>query len=261
MPTGMDTLSADAVAQGLNTQVVGRNVLYYPSLTSTMDIARQGALAGAAEGTVVIAGRQTAGRGRLKRAWFAPTGNIALSVILYPRAPDLPSLVMLASLGAVHAIRAVTGITGAIKWPNDVLIDGRKVCGILIETSVQRDTVAYAVIGIGVNVSLVPADFPEIAATAASLSALAGEEISRVTLTRELLRQLDRLYVGVRQGDSVFEEWRASLVTLGQTVRVKSAEDTRDGLAEAVDRDGTLLLRSPDGKLTRIFAGDVTLGD
>jgi BirA family biotin operon repressor/biotin-[acetyl-CoA-carboxylase] ligase len=256
-----ELFSSDSIIYDLGTRIIGRRVLYFPRLTSTMDAARQEALGGTAEGTVVIAGEQTAGRGRVKRSWFAPAGNIALSVILFPRLADLPSLIMLASLAVVHSLRTITGIEAQIKWPNDVLIHGRKVCGILIETDVRKERVEYAVIGIGVNVDLTPNDFPEIEATTTSLSRETGKQISHLSLVRGLLIALDRLYLSLKAGDSLYEEWRDNLVTLGRHVRVRSGDSISEGIAESVDRDGSLLLRSPDGKLTRIDAGDVTLRD
>ena len=132
-----EELSSQAIQNSLVTHIIGRRVLYYPSLPSTMDAARQEAISGAEEGTVVIAGEQTAGRGRLKRSWLGPTGNIAMSVVLYPRLSELPSLIMLASLGVVRSIEAVTSLKTDVKWPNDILIRGRKTSGILVETDAR----------------------------------------------------------------------------------------------------------------------------
>jgi BirA family biotin operon repressor/biotin-[acetyl-CoA-carboxylase] ligase len=255
----MDELTADAVSRALPVQIIGRRILHYPTLTSTMDAAREEALKGASEGTVVIADEQTAGRGRLKRTWFAPSGNLALSVILYPRITDLPSLIMLASLSVVHAIRRVTGVKAGIKWPNDILINGKKVCGILIETNVQKAHVEYAVIGVGINVNIRPADFPEITALATSLSAEAAKRVSRLAVVRALLEELDMLYRKLKSGGSLYEEWRDRLLTLGQHVTVTSGLVAQDGVAESVERDGSLLLRTAGGETTRVIAGDVTL--
>ncbi len=258
---GEDKLSAAAIARGLNTRFVGQRILYYPSLTSTMDVARQEAQRKAAEGTVVVADEQTSGRGRLKRVWHSPKGNLALTVILRPTSTFLPSLVMLASLAVVHSIELVTGLKPQIKWPNDVLIDGRKICGILIETDVRGDTVNYANIGIGVNVDLRLAQFPEIVSTATSLSYQIGKEVSRLTLIRALLVEIERLYLALSSGASLYEEWRDNLLTLGKHVRAKMGDATWEGVAESVARDGNLWLRRPDGSLTKIIAGDVTLRD
>ncbi len=256
-----NNLSAVLITNGLKTRFVGQRTIYYPSLTSTMETARQEAQQGAEEGTVVIADEQTAGRGRLKRVWLSPKGNIALSVILRPSMTHLPSLIMLASLAAMHSIEAITGLKPQLKWPNDVLIRGKKVCGILIESKIQAGTLEYAIIGTGVNVNLRLADFPEILPIATSLSHELGTEVARVTLVRHLLVEIERLYLTLQAGESIYEEWRDNLVTLGKRVRVKSGETTQEGIAESVARDGSLLLRRPDGSLTRILAGDVTLRD
>jgi len=256
-----DGLSADLISKGLETRFIGRNVLYYPSVTSTNEVARQQARQGAAEGTVVIADEQTAGKGRLKRTWLTPGGNIAVSVILYPKLAVLPSIIMLASLAVVHSIGSATGLKAGIKWPNDVLINGKKVCGILIENDLQGNKVNFSITGIGINVSLSPADFAELQYPATSLSTELGNEVSRPDIIRRLLAGMERLYLTVSEGGSIFEEWRDSLVTLGREVRVTAGETVYEGVAESVARDGSLLLRAPGGSLTPVVAGDVTLRD
>ena len=254
-------LSPASITNNLETHFVGKRVIYYPSLASTMEVAKREAQQGAAEGTVIVADEQTAGKGRIKRAWLSPKGNIALSIIFYPHIASLPYLIMLASLAVVHTIEAVTGLKSQLKWPNDVLIKGRKVCGILIESKVRGDIVDYAIIGIGVNVNLRLYDFPEILPTATSLSDELGRDVSCLSLIRRLLVEIESLYSTLSSGDSIYEEWRDSLVTLGRRVRVKSGENAYDGIAESVAKDGSLLLRCSDGTLTKIVAGDVTLRD
>jgi len=256
-----DSLSPAHITKDLEARFVGQRVIYYPSLASTMDMARQEAQQGAAEGTVILTDEQTAGRGRMERVWLSPSGNIALSIILYPSLSYLPFLIMLASLAVVHSIEAVTGLKSQIKWPNDVLINDRKVCGILIESNVQANAVSYTIIGIGINVNLKLADFPEILPIATSLSRELGRDVSRLSVVRCLLVEVERLYLALSAGGSIFQEWRDSLVTLGKRVRAKSGESVYEGLAESVAEDGSLLLRGSDGSLTRIVAGDVTLRD
>lgn len=254
-----NNLSSASIANNLKTHFVGQRIIYYPKLTSTMDVARQEAQQGAAEGTVVVAGEQTAGKGRIKRSWLSPKGSIALSIILYPRITYLPSLIMLASLAVVHSIEKVAGLKSPVKWPNDVLIDGRKVCGVLVESGVRGDVVDYAIIGFGINANFSVSDFPEISATATSLSDELGRDVSRLDLIQCLLVEVERLYLTLQAGGSIYEEWRDSLVTLGKRVHVKSGNEVYEGIAESVARDGSLLLRHSDGNLTKIVAGDVTL--
>ncbi len=250
-------LSAGAISHNLGTLLVGQRVIYFPSLPSTNETARQEAQQGAPEGTTVVAGEQVGGRGRLQRAWVSPGGSIALSVVLFPGLARLPSLIMVASLAVAHSIEKVTGLVPQVKWPNDVLLDGHKVSGILIETSLHGKTLAYAVIGIGINANVRIADFPELRLSATSLSDKLGREVSRLEVIRQLLVEMERLYLD--SAESVYKEWRSRLVTLGKPVRVRSGETIEEGIAESVAADGSLLLRRPDGSLATIVAGDATL--
>jgi BirA family biotin operon repressor/biotin-[acetyl-CoA-carboxylase] ligase len=168
---------------------------------------------------------------------------------------------MVASLGVVHCIEKVTGLKSRIKWPNDVLINDKKVCGILIESGVKGNRVGYATLGIGINVNLRLSDFPEISSVATSLSHELGRDVSRLDMLRCLLAEIERLYLALPSGDSVYQEWRDNLVTLGKKVQVSSDETTYEGIAESVASNGSLLLRQSDGSLTKIVTGDVTLRD
>ena len=254
-----EEISGSAISHGLRTAKIGSKILYFPTLASTMDTARIEAKHGATEGTVVIAGEQTGGRGRLRRAWVSPAGNIALSIILYPGLPGLPYLIMIASLAAAYSIEAVTNLKTQIKWPNDILIKGKKVGGILIENEVKRNKVAYSIVGIGINVDLRANDYPEIATTATSLKNKSGKDGLRVRIIRSLLTEFDRLYLKLPDGRPIYEAWCERLVTLGKRVRAVSNTQTIDGFAESVDETGTLLIRQSDGVLTRVIAADVTL--
>jgi len=258
-----DDLSATAITSGLTTHFVGQRTLYYPRLTTTMEAARQEALQGTDEGTVVIAEEQTAARGRLKRTWLSPQGNIALSLVLYPDKDRLYSLTMVASLAVVHSIEMITGLRPQLKWPNDVLLGGKKVCGILIESSVRAEKVDYAIVGIGINVNLDVDSYPEIRPVATTLSHELGREVSRLCLVQCLLREIEHLYLASSAGETVYREWQSRLATLGKAVCVISAsgETMSEGTAESVDRDGSLVLRRADGSLTRVLAGDVSLRD
>ncbi len=248
-----------AITDNLGTGFIGQKILYYPRLSSTMTAAKKAVQRGTAEGTVVIAGEQTAGRGRLKRPWLTPRGNIALSIILYPSKAYLPYLVMVSSLAVVHSIEAVTGLITQIKWPNDVLINGKKVGGILVETQFSGEKVAYSIVGIGINVSLHPAEYPELQHPATSLGTELGEAVSRPELLRYLFNEFERLYRSLSLADSIVEEWRGRLAMLGRNVRVGMGDRLLEGIAESIARDGSLMLRLPDGSCSRIVAGDVTL--
>ena len=188
-------LSQDAIVQRLTTRFVGRNLLYYSVVSSTMDVARNAAIGGASEGTTVIAEEQTAGRGRLGRSWINPPGVIAISIILRPALSQLLRLTMVASLATSRCIEQVTGLNTAIKWPNDVLINGKKVSGILTETTIREESVDWAIIGIGINVNFNPRAFPEIADTATSLSHEIGREVSQLEIVLHLLHEIELLYL------------------------------------------------------------------
>jgi BirA family biotin operon repressor/biotin-[acetyl-CoA-carboxylase] ligase len=246
-----------AIDKCLKTNIIGKNIIYFRSLGSTMAEARREAERAAKEGTVIIAGEQTEGRGRLRRKWISPEGNIALSILLSPDISSLPYLIMIASLAAVHAIREITGIKTDIKWPNDILTGGKKAGGILIENKVSGNRVHYSIIGIGINTGLSVAEHDEIAETAASIKSKTGKDL-RAEIIASLLNEFERLYL-LPDKQPVFEAWRDKLVTLGKKVKAVSGSQIVEGTAEAVDEDGALSIREADGKLTKVVAGDVTL--
>lgn len=248
-----------SIKSRLNTRFMGRHLHYYHELPTTMETARDLARKGAAEGAVVIAGTQTAGRGRLARTWLSPEGSLAMSVILKPVLKNLPQLIMIASLAVVRTIRQVAGLKSQIKWPNDVMLKGKKVCGILIENEVKGGKVNFAIIGIGINVNFNPLDFSEIADIATSLSHEAGMEISKVELASRLLEELERLYLEAQDGAPVYKEWQENMETLGKQIKVKTGKAVEHGQAETVTENGNLLLRRADGSLIEIVVGDVTV--
>lgn len=253
------SLTSDTITRGLYTRNIGKRVLVFSKVSSTMDIARQEVLKNTPEGTVIVAEQQTKGRGRLKRMWQTPKGNIAVSVVLYPPREYMYSLIMLASLAVLNSIQKVTKLTCHLKWPNDVLIHGKKACGILIETKAQIDRLDYAILGIGINVNMKIQKYPELQNVATSLSEELGQAISRVQLLRQLFIELDRLYNDMLSGVSLFPEWQSNLTTTGKQVMVQSSDNTIEGIAESVNIDGSLNLRRSDGILQRIIIGDISL--
>jgi BirA family biotin operon repressor/biotin-[acetyl-CoA-carboxylase] ligase len=244
---------------GLNTHLIGRKLFCYPSLTSTMDEAERLAKEGTPEGTVVIAEEQTAGRGRLGREWLSPKGNIALSIVLYPSLEQLTALNMIASLAVAHSIEKVAGLKAEVKWPNDVLINGRKVSGILVESALRGKVVDWAVVGIGVNIDLPSTSSPGAAIEATSLSQEVGQKGSPQEVLKTLLSEIERLYLAWQNGEPVYEEWREKLSTIGKEVRVRWGDEVVEGYAESVDERGQLILRRRDGSIIEIPAGEVTL--
>lgn len=261
----LDVLSAEAIRAGLNTEFVGRTVVYRPEVDSTNDTARLLAQEGAPEGTLVIADYQRAGRGRLGRPWTAPAGSsLLLSVVFRP--PLAPSqaqrLTMVCGLAVVEAVEAETRLRAALKWPNDVLIGDAKAGGILVEMSSTGERVDFAIAGIGLNVNLDPAELPgDLVMAATSLSREMGGKVARLRLLWALLEALEARYVALLQGGEPQGEWAGRLLTLGRRVSVSGAGRALEGVAEGVDADGALLVRCADGRLERILAGDVTLRD
>lgn len=257
-----EELSPESIKSGLRTEFVGQNVLCYPSIGSTNEVAKDMAEKGAPEGTLVIADEQKAGKGRLGRRWLAPAGSsLLVSLIFYPDlAPDQAQrLTMLCSLAIADAIRAVTGLQPRLKWPNDILLNLKKAGGILTETGVTGDRLDYVIVGVGLNVNMDVSHIPEIAATATSLSQELRQEVSRLRLLQGILEGVEIRYRRLRAGESPHGEWASNLVTLGRRVRATTPQGREDGWAEAVDEDGALLLRRDDGSRVRIAAGDVTL--
>lgn len=251
--------SAKALRESLTTSFVGRRLEYRAALGSTQDLARELARAGAAEGTVVLAGRQTAGRGRLGRSWISPGGGLYLTVVLRPPVEHLKALVIIAGLAVARAIERLAGLQTSLKWPNDVLVAGRKVAGILSESELVEQSVSYALVGIGVNVNADMAAYPETAPLATSVMTELGREVSREALAAGILNEFEALYLAAQAGEPIDQEWRARLSMLGKQVQVRLGGQVEEGLAEDVDGDGNLVLRRADGSRVTIAAGDVSL--
>ena len=250
---------SQAIRKGIFTKTIGKRFLYYQEVESTMDDARRLAEEGAEEGLVVMAERQTAGRGRFGRNWVSGSENIHLSVLFRPALEVLPELTMISAVAVVRAIRKTTALDPRIKWPNDVLVDGRKVSGILVETTAAGSEISYAVVGIGINIRLDTSGHPEISGTAGCLDDLANGPVARDEVLRQLLIELDTLYAQAQEGSSSREEWQSLLDTIGQRVTVSWRDETWEGMAEGVDDMGNLLLRADSGELLTMTAGDVSL--
>ena len=248
-----------ALRSGLFTRIVGKRITYFQELSSTMDEAARQAEAGAEEGTVVVAETQHAGRGRFNRTWVSPLGNLYLSVIFRPTTMALPQLNVVAGVAMARAIRKTTGLSPRIKWPNDVLVSGKKAAGILVETVAEGSEVCYSVVGIGVNISMDDAQVAALDGQATGLEQAAGRPIARSSVLRQLLTDLDSLYLQAAAGKSPQPEWVGLLDTLGKRVRVAWRDETWVGQAQQVDEIGNLLLRMDDGNLVTMTAGDVTL--
>jgi BirA family biotin operon repressor/biotin-[acetyl-CoA-carboxylase] ligase len=268
----VNELDEKRIRAALTTRVLGRDLVILPRASSTNDVAKALAAQGAPEGTVVLANEQTAGRGRLGRRWSAPPGTCLLcSIILRPalHPSQANRLTMLCSLAAADAIELVAGLPVALKWPNDLIVQSptrntqyptwRKLAGTLTETGVTGERLDLVVVGIGINVNVVPDVLPTLAPDATSILTETDQVVERATLLASLLRGVEARYALLQAGENPRAEWATRLTTLGQHVEVTTADGVLAGTAEAVDEDGALLLRAPGGALHRLLAGDVTL--
>ena len=252
-------LDIPALESALAHRIVGRRIHHYDKIGSTMDEARLLACAGAAEGAVVITEEQTAGRGRFNRAWVSPRGeNLSFSVILTPPAGQLPYMNMAATLAVARTVADCANLKPTIKWPNDVRVGDLKISGILIETAIESEDAVCSIVGIGVNVNFDPSLYAEIADISTSLYRETGQRRNRTPVLRTLLERFDDAYAAVRAGKSITADWSAMLDTLGRTVSMRAQHQIVEGVAEAVDEQGNLLVRQADGSLYTATAGEVT---
>jgi BirA family biotin operon repressor/biotin-[acetyl-CoA-carboxylase] ligase len=252
-------LDLPVLEAALQTSFAGQRLIYLTSTSSTQDVARAEAEAGASEGTAVVAEEQTAGRGRFGRQWISPAGkNIYVSLVLRPTVDQLRRLGIIAPLAVSLAIEETTRLAPRIKWPNDVLISGRKVSGMMVEAELSGAEPRYAIVGIGVNVNFeIPPD-SEIADIATSMKQELGADVTREAVLAALLNHIEALYTAPdpRAGR---EAWRSRLETLGRDVTLTFRGESVTGHAEDVDDAGNLILRFPDGSIRTFEAGEVSL--
>ena len=254
--------SEKTLRKGLKTRVFGNKIYTFDTIDSTNNCAKAVAGVGAVEGTVVIAEQQTAGRGRLGRTWQAnPNENLTFSIILRPKVnPDSLNLLPLyVAVALAQAIERTTGLKVECKWPNDLLIDKKKVAGILIEGSIKQNQVEYVVIGIGINVNQ-QSFAGELAPKATSLRLSSGKEIERTMLFRESLLILESTYAGVSSTgfQSILPQWLSRSTMINKPISVSQQGNLISGVVKGLSRDGGLILQSGGAEKT-LFAGDVTI--
>jgi len=260
-----DLLLPQEIQRGLSTNYIGKEIFYFPKLKSTNIIAKEKALhraEGINEGTVIIAERQSAGKGRLGRKWFSPEGGIWLSIILYPRlSPSYISrITLMTAVVVVKVIEKCTQIKTQIKWPNDILINNKKVCGILTEMSAELDIINWVVVGIGVNVNIKRQEFPkDIRERTTSLKEVLGKEISRVKLVQIFLQEFEKYYGLLKKKESftILNEWKLRSHTLGKKIKVNIGEKIVTGEAIDISEEGALILKKKDGELIEIISGTI----
>ncbi len=254
-----DVLAPAEIKAGLKTSMIGKNIHYFKETESTNILARD--MAGSVdEGTVVIAESQTEGRGRMGRKWISPEGGIWLSVVLKPRMQPLhaPRITLLAGVAVAKTIRSYE-LLAKIKWPNDVLINGKKVCGILTEIGAEMDSIQYVVVGVGIDANVDTETFPEdFRDSSTSLKNELGHDIDRVEFVQRLLSELEFLYLKFQKEGflSIMEEWRSMSATIGEWVKITTQTRAIYGEAIGVDSEGALILETDEGKLEKIVAGN-----
>ncbi|MDI6815676.1 MAG: biotin--[acetyl-CoA-carboxylase] ligase [Actinomycetota bacterium] len=258
-----DLLIPEELVALIRTETIGHRIVHREEVDSTNDLAKELAQEGAPEGTVVIAEEQKAGRGRLERSWASPRGGIWLSVILRPALAPLEAtrFTLLAAVAVAKAIETL-GITPEIKWPNDVLIGGRKVCGILLELSAQADRIEHLVIGFGINANITQRDIPvEARERATSLADVLGRDIARAAFVATLFSVLEQEYRRLLDGDweGILSDWIHRCNMVNKHIVLDTLHGVEEGVFAGVDDFGAIRLRQADGEVQTFAAGDVTV--
>lgn len=260
-----DRLKPAEIITHLKTKWLGHSIHYCESVDSTNNVAKRLAEEGCDNGLVVVSEEQKGGKGRLSRGWFSPFAcGDWFSVVLKP--PFLPQeaskCTLLAAVAVVKAVNRYKGVNAAIKWPNDILLNGKKLVGILTEMSAEFGKINYIVIGTGINVNvpknIVPDDIRD---NAVSVADVAQEPVSRVQILADVLLNMEELYEQVLSNGfaPALEEWRKYSCTLGQQVKVIAPDETYCGLAVDIDADGLLIVEKADGTAEKVIAGDVSI--
>lgn len=264
--SGPDRLHADDLTSRLpDRRRIGRSIQVFQETSSTNDVVERLARDGVEEGAVVLAESQTRGRGRMGRRWESPSGcGLWFSVLLRPRIPLGAStqLTVMAAVAAARAIGQASGLEPEIKWPNDLHLRGRKCGGILLELGAESDQIHHVILGMGIDVNLSASEIPsQLRSIATSLSLESGRRIDRPALAARLLEELDLAYHDVLEGrfGTIADEWERRCTTLGRWVSIRVGPREIHGLAEALDEQGALLLRTEHGRLERIIGGEVSL--
>ncbi|RLF61412.1 MAG: biotin--[acetyl-CoA-carboxylase] ligase [Thermoplasmata archaeon] len=232
----------------------------YKEVESTNDVAKELAMEGASEGTTVIAEKQTKGRGRYGKQWISPEGGVYLSIVLRPKIDpeESPKITFIAGVAVAKAIRELYNIDAKIKWPNDVLIREKKVCGILTEIKVT-DLVNFVILGIGINANVKVEEFPrEIREGATSLMKEVGKEIDIDKLIDKVLKNIEFYYsIFKKDGfDRILQEWSKLSATLWRKVRITTKSGTVEGTAIGIDKNGSLIVETSERKIERVIAGE-----
>ena len=246
--------------------LLGKEISIYREVSSTNSIAQLMALSGAPDGTIIMSMSQTAGRGRMKRQWSCPSSKgILMSMVLRPELPMqfVPQLTLLCGVVVADTIRKVTGCAAGIKWPNDIVIGGKKVCGILAQSSFARGAPSYVIMGVGINVNQNTNQLPlDCRDTSTSLRLELGENVSRFKILKEFIIAWEEHFQCFLKGGHQYlrTKWIENNVTLGRIVTVNKEIDSIQGLAVDISEIGGLIVSFSDGSTEEFLAGDLSLG-
>lgn len=261
-----DLVTANEIRLGLKTSIIGQEIHYHETVDSTQKIAHRLGLENVPEGTVVIADEQVGGRGRMNRPWHSPKGTgVWMSIILRPNIPlpKAPQLTLLTAVAVVQAIGDCTELEPHIKWPNDILINGKKVTGILTELQAEADQVHSVIIGIGINVNQQESDYPqELQSVATSLSIEKGEFVNRAELIQAIFARIEKLYsLYLEKGFLPIKLlWESYAISIGKTITARTLSGNLTGKALGITDDGVLILEEESGTIHQIYSADIELG-
>jgi BirA family biotin operon repressor/biotin-[acetyl-CoA-carboxylase] ligase len=256
-----DILSPSAIKEGLETDLIGKDIVYLKEIPSTYDNPKDLAKDGAPEGTVIIAEVQKKGKGRMGREWVSPKGGIWMSLILRPKIEpsEAQKITLLAGIAMARVLNR-SFVDTAIKWPNDIYTDGKKVAGILTEMEAEMDSVNFVVVGIGINANVdIDHEFPrELRNGATSIMVQMGEKVDRVVLVRAILEELEHVYLDFTKGGfpELLEEWKDLTSTIGRRVKIMKAKEPLVGEAVGITKEGALIVEKDDGTMEKVIAGE-----
>jgi BirA family biotin operon repressor/biotin-[acetyl-CoA-carboxylase] ligase len=259
-----DMLLPEEIREGLTTRILGKKEIHHLRETVSTNItAKQLAAGGAPEGTLVVSEMQTGGKGRLGRNWFSPFGEgIYISFILRPAISpaEAPKITLMTAVAMAEALHSGPGLNVWIKWPNDILLGGKKLAGILTEISTEMDAVDYVIIGVGLNVNTFSFP-PDLKETATSLLLETGKAHSRSSLMRDFLKWFENYYELFQRADfePILNRWRQFSQIAGRRISVETIGGMTIGRALDIDRDGFLMVEDNVGQIHRIYSGDITL--